>query len=139
MPSLSYKGRFVEYVEAGLQKPLPKGKRIKRQTIRNFRKHPIKPGDTLYHFYGMRTKWCRKLGESICKTSQVVRIAKTEVTVYDRLENGRLKFNRAYKGTKKLNLFAIADGFSEWTEMRMWWVVTHGAKCFPFTGNLIKW
>lgn len=61
MPALSYKGRFVEYVENGL---LNRPGRVKRQTIRNFRKHPIKEGDTLYHFYAMRTKMCKRLGDS---------------------------------------------------------------------------
>lgn len=59
MAALSYKGQFVDYVEAGLQPTPKKGTRIKRQTIRNLRKHPIKVGETLHHFYGMRTKWCR--------------------------------------------------------------------------------
>lgn len=64
MPALSYKGQFVEYVEAGLQNPPPKGKRIKRQTIRNYRKRPFKKGDILYHYFGQRSKWSRKLGIS---------------------------------------------------------------------------
>ncbi len=139
MPALSYKGRFVEYVEAGLKPKPKKGARIKRQTIRNFRKHQIKKGDILYHYYGMRTKWCRKLGESICKSAQAVRIDRDEVTIYDVLENEDLKFNKAHRTTRALNKFAYADGFTNWEEMRKWWVLTHGPDCFPFTGQLIKW
>lgn len=140
MPALSYNGRFVEYVEAGLQTPRPKGKRIKRQTIRNFRKRLFKAGDRLYHYFAQRNaKLCRKLGESVCKSAQHIRISAKEVTVYDSLTNYKLKFNVAYKSTSDLNRFARADGFSNWKEMRKWWVLTHGPKCFPFTGQLIKW
>lgn len=122
MPALSYKGRFVEYVEAGLQKPRPKGKRIKRQTVRNNRTRPIKPGDTLYHYFAQRSKWCRKLGESICKKEFGVFISNNQVTLYDRLPNGRLKFNRSYKTLRDLNRFAYADGFANWETMKRWWL-----------------
>lgn len=39
----------------------------KRQTIRPPRKHPIKLGDKLYLYTGMRHKNCQKLGEAVCK------------------------------------------------------------------------
>jgi len=51
MPSVNYKKRFVPDVESG----------IKKQTIRKKRKNPIKPGDKLYFFTGLRTKHCRRL------------------------------------------------------------------------------
>lgn len=38
----------------------------KCQTIRPPRKHPIKPGDKLYLYTGMRHPGCRKLGEAVC-------------------------------------------------------------------------
>lgn len=56
MPAYSYKERFVPFVLDG----------SKPHTIRARRKNPPKPGDKLYHYFGMRTKWCRKLREEIC-------------------------------------------------------------------------
>jgi hypothetical protein len=129
MPALSYKGRFVDYVEAGLQPKRKKGVRIKRQSVRNFRKVPFKKGDTLYHFYGMRTKFCRRLGTSICKS------------VHRIIINGRAIYigMKEITDVEKLNAFAYDDGFANWEEMKRWWKLTHGPKCFPFVGQLIKW
>lgn len=129
MPSLSYKSSFVDFVEEGLKAKTGKGKRIKRQTIRNFRKVPIKKGDTLHHFYGMRTKWCRKLGTSLCKS------------VHQVIINHRAVFidQKEITSIDDLNAFAYADGFDDWETMKRWWTLTHGEECLPFTGQLIKW
>jgi hypothetical protein len=51
MPAFNYKKQFAELVATGR----------KRQTIRAMRKRPIKVGDKLYHFTGMRTKQCSQL------------------------------------------------------------------------------
>jgi len=56
MPALNFKAQFADGVERG----------IKTNSIRPDRKNPIKIGDTLYLYTGMRTKQCRKLGEGIC-------------------------------------------------------------------------
>jgi len=56
MPALSFNKQFARLVELGR----------KRQTIRVKRKRPIKAGDRLYLYTGMRTKVCRKLGEADC-------------------------------------------------------------------------
>jgi hypothetical protein len=138
MPSLSYKPRFCEFVENGLQKPRPKGKRIKRQTIRRFRKNPIKVGDTLYHFYALRTKYCRKLGESICKVSCLIHIYfnKREIILPDAVLHT----------DAQLDTFARADGFKDFDDMKAFWIAEHGVKkgkrkviLRPFKGTLIKW
>jgi hypothetical protein len=44
----------------------------KQQTIRPIRKRPIKPGDKIYLYTGMRHKNCRKLGEAFCDRIQLV-------------------------------------------------------------------
>jgi hypothetical protein len=57
MPAYSFKERFVPMVKDG----------SKSHTIRARRKKGFaKPGDTLYLYYGMRTKFCTKLREEIC-------------------------------------------------------------------------
>jgi hypothetical protein len=64
MPAYSFKKRFVPYVLMG----------NKKQTIRQRRlKGFAKPGDTIYLYYGMRTKNCAKIGEGNC--SMAVSIA----------------------------------------------------------------
>lgn len=132
MAALSYKGRFVEYVENGL---LGREGRTKSQTIRNFRKYPIKRGETLYHYYGMRTKHCKKIGESICSSVNKIEITPRGVTIF--YENHSYH-HRIWKKADKDD-FAIRDGFANWEEMKRWWVLTHGPNCFPFVGQLIRW
>ena len=64
MPLLGFKQQFAPMVEA----------RKKRQTIRAKRedgRNP-KPGDTLYLYTGLRTKSCRKLGETVCRSVQEI-------------------------------------------------------------------
>jgi len=51
MPALNFQSRFADLVASGK----------KRQTIRPVRRHPIKAGDLLHLFTGMRTKRCKRL------------------------------------------------------------------------------
>jgi hypothetical protein len=135
MGALSFKGQFVPKVQAGL-KNKPNGK---RQSIRNYRKRPLKVGETVYLYFAMRTKWCKKIGESIIKSVQDILITEKGVTVYNILSDGRLKFSRAYTSKATLDKFAKSDGFRNWETMKRWWKLTHGPEALPFRGNLYKW
>ncbi len=64
MPSINFKPEFAEAVKNG----------TKRQTIRQVRKNPIKPGDMLTMFTGQRTKDCRKLCMHKCKSVEEIEI-----------------------------------------------------------------
>lgn len=141
MAALSYKARFVEFVERGLQTKPTKGQRIKRKTIRNFRKHLIKKGDTLHHFFGMRTKWCRKLGTSTCKSVRTICINHRVVFVATE-QSGYPEWKGNYReitSIEELDKFAQEDGFEGWADMKHFWLVEHGEDCFPFIGQLIEW
>ncbi|WP_035238125.1 hypothetical protein [Desulfobacter vibrioformis] len=118
MPSLNYKKQFAGKVESG----------EKRQTIRARRKDgkDPRPGQTLYHFYGLRTKYCRKLREDVCKSTEAITI------------EGR---HNVVVGTITLSLaaetnLANADGFYTSIEFFDFFEKTHG---FPFHGLIIKW
>jgi hypothetical protein len=71
MPSLNFKAQFAESVESG----------SKKQTIRANRKHPIRIGDTLYLFTGMRTRNCRRLGEATAKMVRDITISESGVKI----------------------------------------------------------
>ena len=90
MPAYNFRSQFADDVESGR----------KRQTIRPRRKRPTRPGDTLYHYTGMRTKMCRKLGEFLC----------TKVTPVDILQ-GAIRLGGRCLGTALALEFARADGF----------------------------
>lgn len=152
MGAFSFKERFVEPVLAGLQHK----KGGKRQTIRNFRKRPLKVGERVVLYYAQRTKHCKRLGEDVIKSRQVVRIDKKGVAVYDELIGpypGRkmpksswflrkkLKFSKSYSTKAELNRFARADGFKDFEDMKAFWIAEHGkdGSPFPYSGNLYKW
>ncbi|HBS43197.1 MAG TPA: hypothetical protein DEA26_10980 [Oceanospirillales bacterium] len=56
MALLNFQKRFAPDVKSGK----------KRQTIRRTRKRPIKAGERLHLYTGLRTRSTAKLGESIC-------------------------------------------------------------------------
>ena len=117
MPALNFKTQFAPLVESGK----------KKQTIRQVRKHPIKVGDTLYLYTGMRTKQCRKLREVICtKISEITILAST----LDAYMNG--KYLR-YSG---FNALARKDGFYGATYFHAFFRKQYG---LPFEGVLIEW
>jgi len=67
---------LLGYTIPHFKQSIPNG--TKTQTIRKLRKlkgkpHPIKLGERLYHYFGLRTKHCEKLGESICNETFFIR------------------------------------------------------------------
>lgn len=121
MPALNYKKEFAALVESGK----------KRQTIRALRKdgRDPKPGDTLHHYTGMRTRACRKLLESSCRSVHPVTIFGvadlTEITVDGILLSGA-----------EVRRLAIADGFDTAHAFLQFFRDNHG---LPFHGRMIKW
>lgn len=122
MALLSFKEKFADKVESGK----------KRQTIRNFRKYPIGASERLYLYFGARTKWCRKLGEGVCTGCHPITINSDSVVIH-------YKEDLHITSKNDLDRFARKDGFASWKQMRTWWILTHGAQCFPFKGILIYW
>ena len=118
MPILNFQKQFAAAVESG----------EKSQTIRAPRKHPIRVGDTLYLYTGLRTKSVRKLGEAKCRS--VVRVFIPRGGVHLVVDNKELLY------LDQLNPFAQSDGFEDWYEMVRWFEKNHG---LPFVGMLIKW
>ena len=121
MPLLGYKKQFVPLVESW----------EKRQTIRAIRKRPFKVGDRLYHYFGLRTKSCRKLLESDCTAADDILIdEKGDVYI-----NGEMLLFTMSKES-----LAYADGFrpagKAWGQMLHFFKTVHG---LPFTGQLVKW
>lgn len=119
MPALNFQKRFAEDVRTGK----------KRQTIRTVRKHPIKVGDALYLYTGMRTKQCVKLCEGRCWWVMPIKISRHPTT------GGGVLRNQS-GASHLLDEFAQADGFDSAEDMLNWFEQTHG---LPFRGVLIRW
>lgn len=123
MPALNFQKQFAEAVESGK----------KCQTIRAYRKdtRDPKPGDTLYLYYGMRTKQCRKLGEAECKSVDRVIIGPSGICFM-----GPSFIEPLARTQIGADIAAKEDGFGNFAEMRDWFDKTHG---LPFNGLLIRW
>lgn len=156
MPAYSFNERFIPMVMDG----------SKPHTIRKRRKKGFaKEGDTLYLYYGLRTKWCRKLKETKCVATATIvitqDIAKKEpvVLLFDRrlrddefeIIEGFVKLNTEVNRTAvwlgELDKLAWKDGFRpDGTTLEnphnarhlfyKWWKQTHE---FPFIGDIIYW
>ena len=126
MPALNFMKQFAPLVELGLKEP--DHPEAKRQSIRARRKDGRDPrqGQQLYLFTGMRTAYCKRLGEAECKSVQ-------QFTIEDNLA--------IYVGPHCLTVgeeeqMAKADGFKTRGEFYDFFRKTHG---LPFHGFLIKW
>lgn len=115
MPAINFKKEFVPLVESG----------EKTQTIRQVRKNPIKKGDTLYLYSGLRTNYCRLIKKVECQSivdieiSDMIRIAGMGITDY-----------------KEALEFAREDGFKD---LKSFWQIFKNHYKLPFKGVIITW
>jgi hypothetical protein len=119
MPSLNFKKQFAGDVES----------LMKRQTIRQKRRKPIKVRDRLYLFTGQRTKFCRKLGEGYCLSVQDILFEIDNLYVNIYVDNVKLSMIESFE-------LARADGFESVPDFVNFFYKNYG---FPFNGDLIKW
>lgn len=115
MPALNFKQRFAPDIESGK----------KRQSIRANRKRPFVCGDTLFLYTGMRTKSCRKLGET---TATYV----ADISIYN---NTVIEAGEELSRSDKRKL-AREDGFENVSDFLTFFKESHG---LPFQGQLIQW
>jgi hypothetical protein len=115
MGLLNFKKQFAKLIIEGK----------KHQTIRQARKHPIKKGDTLFLYTGLRTKYCKKIGEVICKEVQEIKITKNAIYV-----------DGVMQGSLLCEIMARDDGFSTFAMMQEFFKNQYE---LPFFGVLIKW
>lgn len=135
MPAFNYKKQFAELVATGR----------KRQTIRAMRKRPIKVGDKLYHFAGMRTKQCRRLlpEPTICVSAWTIWVYKHSAVYVKYGDNRRIRLrpllgHNAMWGLPAALIDAIAamDGFDSSQALIDFLKKEHG---LPFKGQVIRW
>ena len=122
MPALSFKKQFATMVESGK----------KHQTIRKTRKRPIKVGDTLYLYTGMRTKSCRKLGEAVCKSAENIEIFNTDLFYFPNVIVGCIRLS-----VEETSKIIRDDGFEFEKDFYDFFMDESGR--LRFKGQLIKW
>jgi len=119
MPALNFKAQWADKVELG-EKP---------HSIRAWRKRPFKVGDRVYLYTGMRTKACRKLGESDCIDALPITIRRVQGVCTAVIVDGDLLSK--YQAIQ----LARADGFDDLEEFAEFFLPDNGT----FYGQLIKW
>lgn len=136
MPAYSFQERFIPFLLDG-----SKDHTIRKE--RAGRSRHARPGETVYLYYGMRTKWCQKIGEATCSAVRKIRITVDDIIVYD--EN--LDEQPINRTLHELNTFAWKDGFrpegttkdnptGAFSLMLRFWKQTHD---LPFQGLVIYW
>jgi hypothetical protein len=118
MPILNFKPQFVE--------PIRRGRKL--HTIRATRKIPVRPGDNLYLFTGLRHKGAARIlaDPVVCSRVESIEI-NAQTTSMVTVGGVPLDYSER-------EALAIADGFSGWEEMLAFW---EGR--LPFVGQIIHW
>jgi len=120
MPALNFSKQFADAVASGK----------KTQTIRKHRKdRPIKAGDTLYLYTGMRTKDCRKLEEVICTRISHIVLTEQDISLGNTLGG-------VFCSKSECRAFARDDGFDSLDDFRAWFRDHYS---LPFYGVVIGW
>lgn len=122
--SFNFRSQFAEAVERG----------EKLQTIRQRRKdgRVPKPGDRVTLFTGMRTAYCRRLGESVIVDCFPIHMDLEELGRRVIVSNGiRLHIGEAES-------FAKLDGFKSALEMLEWFRQTY-RPADAFDGFCVRW
>jgi hypothetical protein len=127
MPAFNFQNRFAPLILSG----------TKRSTIRS---REAKVGTMAYLFTGMRTKACKRLGQSLI-------IACTPIVIgYKDNGEARIKLASHQLTVKEAASLAITDGFDSAREMVKWFETTYkvpanhsGCGHDVFSGFLIDW
>ena len=101
MSALNFKKEFAEDVRTGR----------KRQTIRRERKNPIRRGEMLFLYTGMRTKNCELLRKNFCHEVSKIIIDNYHIQIDYKHEP------QIHTSISVLNREAQKDGFKNWEEM----------------------
>jgi hypothetical protein len=145
MPAYSFQERFIPLILDGSKDHTVRKERAGRSCH-------ARPGETIYLYYGMRTKWCRKIGEATCWATQEIQITDNSIFMAAYSEVG-YKSGIGLGGpywplldyTK--DFFAWKDGFrpegstadhpeGAFDLMLRFWKQTHE---LPFCGVVIYW
>lgn len=109
MVAVSFNKQFRAPIVAG----------TKRQTLRRPRIRPIREGQTLHLYTGLRTQYVSPIGTATC-------LGYTRILLD--LECGRVESvetGKAWTTLDELNAFAGIDGFADWRALMAFWAKTH--------------
>ncbi len=103
-------------------------------TIRADRRRHARPGEELQLYTGMRTRQCRLIARKTCLDVDRVRLVfgdRPAVVIV------RPDMMVSIAGRKRLNAFAVFDGFPDWAALAEFWRETHHVD--QFDGVHVRW
>jgi uncharacterized protein YqfB (UPF0267 family) len=120
----NFKLRFVPFILAG----------TKTHTIRELRRYPDKPGNTVHLYTGLRTKHAKLLMRATCVGVQTV--------VLDRfgLDGDRsavIRIDDVDLDQGEMEALAVRDGFADLADMMNFW--KFAGRTLPWRGQIIHW
>lgn len=130
MPALNFQSRFVHPIREG----------VKHHTIRANRKVPIKAGDKLYLYCGLRHKGAFRILPKAQPCSKV-----QGIRIEEELGGTRITIDGTVLAWDEVEQLARADGFASASEFFDFWAKHHGQKnrhggtFVDFTGQIIHW
>ncbi|MCJ2015231.1 hypothetical protein [Methylobacterium sp. J-076] len=131
MVAYSFKKQFGPPILAGTKAQTIRAERVGRS------RH-ARPGERVQLYTGMRTRQCRRLGESQCTEVLPVRFAFSKRGAAELMQIGeRYLITRA-----QMDAFAQADGFDDLEAMAGFWWAEHppeDGNVLTFEGVLIRW
>jgi hypothetical protein len=101
----------------------------KHFTIRQLRKNPIKKGEALQLYTGLRTKQVKKLRDTVCKNVWDIKIENKKAEFLFLLDGKQLTTKQVKDISNKIGF----DSVEEWIEY------FKEKYKFPFKGQLIEW
>lgn len=141
MAALSFQLRFVDRIRCGLKQPGYERFGPKTQTIRALRKDGrphAAPGQTLNLYYHQRFKDGFMIGNARCTLIVPITIKIAPLNNPKSLESIDSEVTGLLSERSSLDLFAYMDGFTSWTDMRVFWH-EHHPEVTEFEGSLIRW
>lgn len=132
MPAYSFQEQFVPFI-------LDESKDYTVRSERAGRSRHARPGEKIYLYYGMRTKWCRKIGEATCSWVEEITITEKGIIVRE-AEDRKLSEIEcdefAWKDGFRLEGTTLARPINAFHHMLHFWRKTHK---LPFKGVVIYW
>jgi hypothetical protein len=101
----------------------------KHFTIRQLRKKPIKKGEALQLYTGLRTKQARKLRDAVCKNVWNIKIQNKKSEFLFWLDNNQLSLKEVKGISNKIGFGSVEEWIEYFKEKYK----------FPFKGHLIEW
>ena len=127
MALINFQKRFVPKILAG----------EKTHTIRAWRKHPVKVGETLHLYTGLRQRGARLLMRVPCTKALPITLSRGNEWMYSQGEHvirPQIEIAGSLLALDEMEALAVRDGFASLFEMASFWDLNK-----PFSGQIIHW